>query len=86
MKAYRIPYQMEDYYVAALSPLQAIATLTEHVEDDVGDTALALCQEVDPAKIPVSYEKDDGDFEPGTLAEMMPTDGNPVVLIDPEYP
>ncbi len=84
MKAYRIPYQMEDYFVAALNDVQAIGTLAAHVEDD--PTACGPAEEIDPAKIPVSYEKEGGGFEPGTLAEMMPCTDDPEVLIDPNYP
>lgn len=84
LKAYRIPYQMEDYYVAALNDVQAVGTLAAHVEDDA--TACGPAELVDPTLVPVSYEQNDGSYAPGTLAEMMPFTDAPEVLIDPDYP
>lgn len=84
LTCYRIPYQMQDYYVAALNDVQAVGTLAAHVEDD--PDAVGPAELVDPAKVPVDYEKNDGTFEPGTLAEIMPFTDDPEVLIDPDYP
>lgn len=84
MKAYRIPYQMEDYIVAAPDDLQAVATLAAHVEDDA--TACGPAELVDPAKVSVYIEQDDGSFKDGTLAEVMPEKGEPMVVCDPNYP
>lgn len=85
MKAYRIGRHGEDYFVAAANEPQAVGTLMAHLEEDDAKT-LGRCQEVEPRKIVVHFEQNDGKYQKGNLGEIMPSDDVPDVLIDPNYP
>ena len=79
MKAYKI----EDDIVAANTEAEAVhewCKLFEECEQDIRSV-----EEIDPEKFMVNYEQDDGTFEPGPLAHMMPDDDEPIVLITHDY-
>ncbi len=77
MKAFKI----QDDIVAAFSVEQAIEIWAEHFGVEA-DTAGPV-EELNPATFLVAYEQDDGSFDDGTLADMMP-ETEPCVLIDAE--
>lgn len=76
MKAYRI----RDDYVAAHNEPQAIGTWAANF--DVDPKTAGVVEEVNPNEVVVHFEQQDGTFQPGTLTEIMPLDGNPEVVID----
>jgi hypothetical protein len=80
-KAYQIG---EGYFVSAFNEPQAIGTLMAHL--GVSDAKyVGACVEVNPAKVVVHFEQNDGRYLKGSLAELMPTSDAPEVLIDPDY-
>lgn len=79
MKAYRI----QNDIVAAHNEEQAIGTWAAHFKKD--PKTAGPVEEVNPAEIEVQFERTEGEWEAGALAEIMPeADGAPEVLIEGE--
>lgn len=78
-------YEIGDYHVAAHNWMQAVGTLAAYIEEE--PETIGPATEVNPADVEVRYENQTGGFDKGTLAEIMPPDdGEPIVLLDPDYP
>jgi hypothetical protein len=75
MKAYKI----QDDIVAAHNEEQAVGTWMDYFSEDA--KSAGPIEEIDPLTYMINFEQNDGSFELGPLADIMP-EHDPEVIID----